>query len=391
MQQAYCTYNLTKATNSTLPTQDCHILPLKLRPARYARIKRCRLLKLAKRGICLLLLTTFHADAQTIDIACIAYNIENLFNPLVTINNPDTTFTPLGENHWTYKRLHAKVNMIARAIIATAGWHDLGIIGLSEVEDGFVLQTLLRNTPLASQPLAFIHRDSPDPRGIDVAIIYNYQLLTLIETKWTPLPIPSPGHRSSREILLASFCLPSQDTLHVIQCHWPSKFSGTLATQPLRQVACNTLNQIIDSLQQASCNPYIIAMGDFNSTSNDTLLASFSQQWNKHAILDNRLLCLSGLNDGLPTSMASHKFQGVWESIDHIFISTSLTKPHGLHMLWKDPPAKVPDFLLEHDNAYGGKRPCRTYLGPQYHGGISDHLPICIILRCPTKRKNPPI
>ena len=37
-------------------------------------------------------------------------------------------------------------------------------------------------------------------------------------------------------------------------------------------------------------------------------------------------------------------------------------------------------FLLEEDEKYYGKKPFRTYLGPRYHGGFSDHLPVYLDL-----------
>lgn len=333
--------------------------------------------------ILVLLFCPLFAAGQSADMAFIAYNVENLFDPSVSAENPDTAFTPYGENRWTYRRLDRKLMLIARALIATARSYELALVGLCEVENSLVLHRLLTRTPLSALPLAYVHRDSPDSRGIDVALLYNYDLLRLLHRRWVALPMRFAGQRPSREMLVASFEVPSGDTLHVVHCHWPSKFSGVEATAPLRDLASELLVGIIDSINSCHSESYIVVMGDMNCTTRESYFARFSSQCVTTARAEGKLLCLTGQGDGLPSDLASHKYQGVWESIDHLFVSPALLRRRGLRMFQLPASLEVPAFLLEEDQRYVGVRPWRTYLGPRYLGGVSDHLPLLLVLRSP--------
>ena len=59
-------------------------------------------------------------------------------------------------------------------------------------------------------------------------------------------------------------------------------------------------------------------------------------------------------------------------SLDQVLCSPSLAKVKQKCQIGDHP------FLLEDDEKYGGKKPYRTFLGPRYLGGYSDHLPLLV-------------
>lgn len=301
------------------------------------------------------------------------YNVENYFDVQDDSCKNDDDFLPQGAYRWTYTRFKKKTTNIARVILSANRWNPPGLIGLCEVENAFVLSQLLHGGGLANVGYDFIHFDSPDPRGIDVALLYNRYLFKILEKK--AVSLSNPGLRLvTRDALYAKVVYAGTDTLHVVVNHWPSKRGGEKASEPRRFHAAATIRALCDSIRNHQKDARLILMGDFNdeavSPSIHQVLGA-KPPGDKQAMLVN----LSWLNDRL----GSHKFQGSWNSIDHIIISRSL---------WHDaqPPVfSVVDlpFLLEEDLVHSGSKPFRTYAGPRYLGGYSDHLPVIALIPFP--------
>lgn len=320
---------------------------------------------------------------QPLEGAVLTYNVENLFNPgEPTSVNPDTSFMPYGDKHWTKKRLRAKCVQIARNMIASCGHVPILLVGLCEIEDSVVLEQLIRWTPLARYPYRFVHRDSPDSRGIDVAILYRSDLLTLLHAQWLTVPPYGTPPRTTREMLYCRFLVPSQDTLHVVQCHWPSNFGGVVAGGKHRKEALKVLQQVTDSIQHVNAEAKLIVMGDFNTTIDDAIFNDFSTF--DHSLARERHLLVNTSGESSSTALPryTYKFQGKWQSIDLCFVSIGLYSKRGLRVQPTPEEVPVPLHMLESDDQYGGLRPTRCYRGPIYAGGVSDHLPLRIILDC---------
>lgn len=326
--------------------------------------------------------------AQERSLSIVSYNAENLFNPRQdTVCNLDTSFTPQSIRHWGRKRLQQKTLMLAKALIAASETHPLALVGLCEVEDSLVIHRLIHDTPLQKFNYRIIHRDGPDPRGIDVAMIYRPDLLTLIEARWIATPsVDSIGH-PIREMLHATFLVNPSDTLHAIQCHWPSLYGGQQKATPRRIRAITNLKRIVDSITHGDVNAKIVVMGDMNTTADDTLLNGLINRTARDsAPLYNAMRMDGGCQPGARSSVrGTYKYKGHWQSIDMMLISKGLMPTGeptpGIYIDRKGAWIATPKFLLERDNRHGGSRPKRTYLGPAYHGGTSDHLPIIAIFR----------
>ncbi|MDR0296087.1 MAG: endonuclease [Prevotellaceae bacterium] len=306
------------------------------------------------------------------------YNVENFFDPIDDPNTQDDEFTPTGNKRWTWQRLAKKRSAIAKTIIAAGEGDAPVLVGLAEVENYLVLKQLVEQTPLAKIGYTIVHHDSPDPRGIDVALLFRNDRFKLLQRRFYQVVFPS-GSNQTREILYAKGVLDSRDTLHVLVNHWPSKAGNFQQSQARRMAAANKAKSICDSIFSINSSANIIVMGDFNDSPEsipivkglealppDTLIMS-----NK---LYNLMLPLSKQGEG------SYKYKTEWELIDLFFVSGNMLL-HDNGLRYKNAYVFKTDFLLEDDKKYHGKRPFRTYDGMKYLGGVSDHLPVILIIK----------
>jgi len=323
--------------------------------------------------ILLLCLTVKSFSNNTARIAF--YNVENLFDYLKDSIKNDDAWTPRGANRWTKARYEKKQKNLFKAIAALGHEQPLAILGLCEIENKKVLRDLVRGTPLRVHNYRYIHYESADARGIDVAMIYRPDLFEVIKHYPILLIIPPDTVSRTRDFLYVKGVLFQRDTVHLIICHFPSKFGGLMRTIDRRAFAGRLLRQKVDSILAENPTANIITMGDFNDEPSDESIAvSFRSRCDTANFQSDDMLNLMCRFEG---KKGSHKFRETWSIIDHIMISKSLVKNiTGLSVLDQKAHIFEADFLLEDDNVNMGKKPFRTYIGPRYHGGFSDHLPV---------------
>ncbi len=196
------------------------------------------------------------------------YNVENFFDPY-----PDSTidyneFVPDGDRHWNHSRYKTKRNQVYKVITAIGGWKLPALVAFAEIENRFVLDDLLKNTPLWNDDYQVVHFESIDHRGIDVGLIYNEKQVELIDAKPIRYRNIDGTALATRDILYAKFLL-SDDTVHLLINHWPSRYGGTLQTASLRKLAATVLRKKVDSICGAVYQPKILIMGDFNDDPED--------------------------------------------------------------------------------------------------------------------------
>ena len=337
---------------------------------------------LTKRVIATIILTIFslHLSLAQDRYRLMFYNTENLFDPFKDSLTNDEEFTPEGSRHWTWNRMEEKVNNIYQVITAVGEWSPPTLVGFSEVENRFVMERIIYQTPLSKYGYRLVHRESPDRRGIDVALIYRPDQFTVQEERFFRVAYPDSPERATRDVLYTRGVLSSNDTLHVFVNHWPSKFGGALASEPGRIAAGQLVRQKVDSIRIFHPNAHIIIMGDFNDTPNSRPLVE-----GLRALPPSEPFQSDGLyNLHQPFETRSEgtlKYQGGWEAIDMMIVSESLlSKRFGIYTTIDGGKIFKADFLLEEDDRFLGVQPKRTYRGMKYHGGFSDHLPIYIDL-----------
>lgn len=310
------------------------------------------------------------------------WNLENFFDPVPGnsgIVQRDSCaeasllegepYTPRGEKFWTWKKFGQKRDDIARTVALVKEEYNLfpALIGLAEVENRQVLYQLLQNTILAPLDYHFIHKDSPDRRGIDVALLYRKSEFRPLATEFIPLRESATNSIvPTREMLYAKGLFRGMDTLHLFVVHWPSKLGGKEAIT-CREEAARLLAEKSDSIMGSNSKANIIVMGDFNDD-----------------LKDNATLCAGGLVNVAPVQSkvgGTYKYKGKWDRIDHFLVNGQMIGNEELKYLYCEKEGSdifAHPFLLEEDKVYLGYKVRRTLVGPRYNGGVSDHLPILL-------------
>ncbi len=303
------------------------------------------------------------------------YNVENLFD---TKNDPrvaDDDFTPQGKLKWTKERYDAKLNNIALVTDKLKG--DLPIfMGMVEVENRSVLEDLINDTKLQSGNYGISHKDSPDKRGIDVALIYRKDYARLIESASYNVDL---GHVLTRDILYSKFELKDGEILHTFVNHWPSRRKGQEASEYKRVKAANVLKSNIDKILKANPKANIAIMGDFNDYPDNKSLKQILKAGTDTRKLYN--LAYKMHKAAKDTKRGSHSYKGEWGMLDQIIVSPNMMDKHGEFAIKpSDFNVFYKEFLIFQHPKYKTYQPNRTYAGPKYIGGYSDHLPVYVEL-----------
>ena len=331
--------------------------------------------------VCLWGLSGFAGGQQHYRI--VSYNVENLFDIQDAPDTRDEDFTPFGRLHWNREKYTDKLLKLAEALKAAGEGEFPVFIGLCEVENRRVLKDLTQKTGLAEGGYGIVHRDSPDARGIDVAFLYRKALFRVIDEEFLPIPFSPEEEVYTRDILYVSGVL-EQDTLHFMVCHFPSMSGGEAESEWKRKRAAAVVKEKVGKLQSENSEAAIVIMGDLNGRADRPAQTVVLGTKDSGAVpIQSGDLYNTGYYL-LKRGYGSYKYKGTWQTIDHIIVSGALL--NGSHVLQTDPRLQVfnPRFLLEEDKIYYGLKPFRTYLGPRYHGGYSDHLPVYLDL----KRRN---
>jgi len=307
------------------------------------------------------------------------YNVENLFDPSDDPEKNDEEFTPAGKNHWTISKLNKKVMMVYRAILAASEGKYPDIIGLAEIENLWVLEYLIKKTPLQEANYGIIHKESPDLRGIDVALLYRKKRVVPLDYDFLPVANKSQSGFSSRDILQFKAGL-NGETLHFFVNHWPSRSGGYVETQGKRNFAASIVRKTIDSIQTKLPHGKILLMGDFNATPEEAcFVKTLSATMQTNEKNPSQLINLSQF--WKKRGIGTIRSKGQWEIFDQFICTYNLLYDNGITISPGETTICTAEFLLEPDTRYLGKKPFRTHLGPLYHGGVSDHLPISLVLR----------
>ncbi len=326
---------------------------------------------------------TFRLTAQTQadTLIIVSYNVENFFDAQHDSLKNDYEFLPEGNYHWTSAKYKQKQANIARVIASIGGWNTPALVGLVEVENEKTLVALTKYSPLKNRKYKFIHKESPDARGIDVALLYQPSVFKPIKEDFLEINFPDNPRSKTRDLLYAVGTLPNQDTLHVFVAHFPSRLGGQATSEPRRIFVASVLRAKVDSIFAASPRANIVLMGDFNDYPGDkSILTTLNAIKPEGEIKPQQLynLYYRFYEKG---EKGSHKFQGIWGMLDQIMVSGNLIMPENKTFTDRD-NAQIydADFLLEDDARYLGKQPFRTNIGMRFNGGYSDHLPIYINL-----------
>lgn len=302
------------------------------------------------------------------------YNLENLFDTKNDPNTLDDDFTPTGRKHWNTKRYKRKLKKLGN-VIAQIGtersYHAPVIVGVVEVENQTVLNDLVATSNLKNHNYGIVHYDSPDERGIDVALLYKKDLFEVIHSETFPLYLKgNNGDRDyTRDVLMVKGRL-NDELIYILVNHWPSRRSGEDSSEGKRVKAAELVVSIVEKIKIETEDPKIIIMGDFNDNPTNKSIK-------QHLVNDTFYNPMERL---INTGNGTLNHKKTWHLFDQIIFSKNFfTKENNKHSFKY---AEVFDryFLKEWNGKYKGN-PFRTYIGKWYQGGFSDHFPVYVYLK----------
>ena len=308
------------------------------------------------------LIPSASAQIRNTSLTLVELNCENLFDIHHDSLKQDQEYLPDATRHWTSKRYWRKLNKIGQEILSCQEEGVPDLVALVEVENDSVLHDLTRRSLLRGAGYEYLMTESPDVRGIDVALLY--QPFTFRPICYDYLSVtPLEGMRPTRDILYVQGETLNSDTLHIFVAHAPSRYGGERQTRPNRLLIAERLLAAIGQLPAAA---KIIVAGDFNDYADSPALVFLAE---------GGLCNVSAGARGKNGAKGTYRYDGRWQSIDHVLVSRPLLGRVGQCFV-NDAP-----FLLEEDKKHGGVKPLRTYNGYRYQRGFSDHLPLVVSFR----------
>lgn len=315
------------------------------------------------------------------------YNLENLFDTINSSNVNDGDFTPKGKKKWNSSKYKNKLKKLARVlgdIGVDEGLNGPSIIGLCEMENRKVLVDLVNENAVVDNSYQIVHYDSPDKRGIDVALLYKQRDFVLNKSSVYPLIIHDErtGNRVfTRDQLLVEGLLKG-DLVYIIVNHWPSRYGGELRSRPARLEAAYLNRAIIDSILHINNAAKIITMGDFNDDPYNVSIKCGLQACSLPNCCDNKECTLFNAMEALhePNSVGSTKYRGKWNLFDQIILSSGFMDNESTGLKYDTAKIYNKPYLFQQEGKYKGSL-LRTYGGKNYLDGYSDHLPVYVLLK----------
>ncbi|MBQ2440017.1 MAG: endonuclease/exonuclease/phosphatase family protein, partial [Muribaculaceae bacterium] len=289
-------------------------------------------------------------------------------------------FSPEGKNRWDGKKYKSKLKNMSYAISQmTTKLTPMGpaLLGVSEIENKSVLEDLVRQDAIKDRMYQVIHHDSPDRRGVDVALLYNPRFFKPINVTNHTLKIEGLNYFKTRDQMCVVGLLGGE-RVGVIVNHWPSRRGGTEQSSYLREAAAQLCRQIADSLRNIDPNIGIIVMGDLNDDPQDkscsmVLGAQKKQEDVEEGYFFNPFWTM------LDKGIGSYCYKGNWDLFDQIIVSHSLLSQGGSKLKYLKCEVFNKEFLKQQDGAYRGY-PHRTFSGGVFLNGYSDHFPTQVFL-----------
>lgn len=310
------------------------------------------------------------------------YNVENLFDIYNDPKTHDDDRTPDGKDHWTEDIYKDKIKNMAKVIadIGADVTHTApDIIGLAEIENITVLNDLVNDSQLKKFNYGIVHFDSPDERGIDVALLYKKNVFTPTSFDHIPLHLKdddgSPDY--TRDQLLVTGILDDEE-IHFIVNHWPSRSGGEAKSRPKREAAAALNKKIIDSLQDINSKSKIISMGDLNDDPiNSSMKEVLKTKGDKDKVRGKNLY--NPMEEMLKKGLGSLAYRDGWNLFDQIFFTAELLKKDKRSFRYWQAHIYNKPYLIQRQGQYKGY-PFRSYANGNYTGGYSDHFPVYIYL-----------
>lgn len=312
------------------------------------------------------------ASENTNELQLVFYNVENLFDIEDDPNKADEEFTPTGKKMWTADRYDHKLKQLGK-VISSANSHMPDILGVCEVENKRVLEDLNASSNFAKVNYSILHKESPDGRGIDVGLLYNPERIRLDDIEYIESTLPV-GDRPNTRLVMHAMGEFNGEELHVYVNHWPSRYGGQKESEPNRLTVAYNVRKSMDEVIAANPAANIVMMGDFNDHPNNKSIMEVIG-----ADLDGKKGMVNLMWEKHKRGEGSYNYRGDWGALDQFIVTPTLTDGKGLDVDENSVQFVKHDWMM-YVNDEGEAYPNRTYGGPNYYAGFSDHLPIAMTL-----------
>ncbi len=318
---------------------------------------------------------------DTVGFVVMFYNVENLFDIYDDPKTDDNEFLPSSEKQWNKTRYQEKLKKLAKVIRAVGGYKPPAIVGLAEVENKKVLRDLAEQNAIAQAKYDILHHHSTDPRGIDVAMLYNTELFNVLQNQSFHVEFPFDDDTKTRDILYVKGVALGSDTIHVFVNHWKSRYGGRAETEKYRIYQAEILRSKVDSIFLHHSGAKILIMGDMNDEPQNRSLAEILRASNSKQAADKTVL-YNLMYDKDLQNQGTYRYKQNWNMLDNIIVSQALLHHNtGLTTSYSGGQIFRKEWILYHNKSNNYSAPNRTYGGNNYYGGYSDHFPVFVTLQ----------
>lgn len=333
-------------------------------------------------------LNTISVKAQNYEIVAIGYyNLENLFDTIDSEGVEEGDFLPDGAKKWDADRYFYKLDHMARVLseIATDKTPDgLAIFGVSEIENRFVVEDLVKTEALKERNYQVVHYNSPDRRGIDVALVYNPKYFELIHSYSAPFIMEDTNFKSRSQLVVTG--LLKGEEVHFQVNHWPSRSGGEKKSRPKRIAAAELSRSLADSLLVLNPNAKIMIMGDLNDDPVDKSVAQYLKATDDKSKLKDGYFYnpyMTKYKKGIGTLA----YRDSWNLFDQVILTPALLSENKDDWSFYRANIFKKPYMINQEGQYKGY-PKRSFVGNKFQGGYSDHLPVYIYLIRELKNEN---
>jgi endonuclease/exonuclease/phosphatase family metal-dependent hydrolase len=308
-------------------------------------------------------------------VTIVFWNVENLYDIFNDPKTNDDEFLPESPKQWNDEKYKKKIAGIGKVLSSINEKELPSLIGLAEVENQKVLEDLIATQKLKKIKYGIIHYDSKDERSIDVALLFNKDEIEVVESKAIPVEFGPEIQDVTRDILYVKCKIKDDNTYHIFVNHWPSRTPGAEESEIKRISAAISLRKEVDNILNFENKARIIIMGDFNDEPTNKSLMQVLNASNKRKNVNNRDLYNMMYDAHNTGNEGSITYMDNWQMFDQIIVSPELfTRSKGYSLSYGDGKVYKGEQVLFTDP------PNRSYGGNTYYGGVSDHLPVFVIL-----------
>jgi len=326
------------------------------------------------------LISGIQVQAQKYQIAAVGfYNLENLFDTIDSPNVRDAEFLPDAAKQWTSERYYYKLDHMAKVLseVATDKTPDgLAVFGISEIENKGVIEDLIKRPALKDRNLKIVHYDSPDRRGIDVALVYRSDYFTVTNSTSNRLNTGDTNFITRDQLVVSGLLLGEE--VHFIVNHWPSRSGGEKRSRPKRNAAAELSRHLADSLLQLNPNAKIMIMGDLNDDPTNASVLKYIKATDKKSKLSDGYFYNPYLTL-YKKGIGSLAYRDSWNLFDQIILTPALISEDKTSWSFFKAHIFRKNYLINQEGRYKGY-PKRSFVGNKFQGGYSDHLPVYIYL-----------